>query len=238
VTRREFAACSFVGSVPFFHRRQVELAGIRFNVRRGGPGSRRYLHIHGDEPTAREVLNIHMEMYPGIAYLVESQTRNVTLDGLQIDPNRLFSRAGAEQSLRDQNAGVAPEKFAPALLFLDRHREDLIRHLEPKDGNLLFAIHNNREYSVTEEIAQSDGASIKEPHRPREFFLCTEAEDFAILRQSPYNVVFQNRKPTADDGSLSRLAVKRGFRYVNLECGLGQFEAQLERVRWLEDHLK
>ena len=78
---------------------------------------------------------------------------------------------------------------------------------------------------------------LAEPGRPREFFLCTDARDFAILRKSPYNVVLQNRKPTVDDGSLSRLAAARGFRYVNLECAIGETEAQTARVRWLEDHL-
>ena len=149
----------------------------------------------------------------------------------------MFSRVGAEKSIRDQNPGIAADRLAAALAFLDRHREELVRRLEPQKGNLLLALHNNREYSVNEEIAQSDDTSLPEPHRPREFFLCTEPKDFAVLKKSPYNVVLQNKKPVDDDGSLSRLAAKRGFRYVNLECGEGEIEMQLERVRWLEDHL-
>ena len=210
---------------------------MRFNIRRQGSSGRRYLHIHGNEPTAREVLNRHMKTHPGIAYLIDNQDRYVTIQGVKIDPNRLFSRTGAEQNVRDQNHGIVPDRVSSVLLFLDRHREDLVRHLEPQHGDLLFALHNNREYSVKEEIAQSDETSIAEPNRPREFFLCTDARDFALLRKSPYNVVLQNRKPTTDDGSLSRLAAQRGFRYVNLECGVGETGAQTLRVKWLEDHL-
>ncbi len=210
---------------------------MRFLVRRGGRGGRRYLCIHGNEDTAREVLKIHMYMYPGIGYLIDNSDRYVTIEGVKIDPNRLFSREGADKSIRSQNPGILPDRLGPALDYLDRHREDLIRHLEPRDGNLLFALHNNREYSVTEEIAQSDDKSIPQPKSPREFFLCTDPHDFDVLRRSPYNVVLQNRKPFEDDGSLSRLAAKRGFRYVNLECRLGAIEDQFERVRWLEDHL-
>jgi hypothetical protein len=44
-------------------------------------------------------------------------------------------------------------------------------------------------------------------------------------------------KPDPDDGSLSRLAARRGFRYINLECAIGAYEAQQERVRWLDEHL-
>jgi len=210
---------------------------MRFHVRRKGHSGRRYLHIHGNEETAREVLNAHMNAHAGIAYLVDNQDRYVQIHGAKIDPNRLFSRVGAQKSLHDQNAGLAPDRMEAVLRYLDEHREDLVRHLEPREGDLLFALHNNREYSVTEEIPQSDQTSIRQPNRPREFFLCTDPRDFALLRQSPYNVVLQNKKPTVDDGSLSRLAAKRGFRYVNLECAIGAKEAQVERVNWLEKNL-
>jgi hypothetical protein len=214
---------------------------MRFFVRRepplGHPGGRRYLLLHGNENTAREVLEVHMDMYSGVAYLIDNTGRYVTIEGAKIDPNRLFSRVGAEKSIRAQNPGIAQDRVEAALNFLDHHRDELIRHLEPEKGELLVALHNNQEYSVKEEIAQSDDTSIPEPNRPREFFLCTDPKDYEVLKKSPYNVVLQNKKPTEDDGSLSRLAAKRGFRYVNLECGIGEIEAQLERLRWLEDHV-
>jgi hypothetical protein len=214
---------------------------MRFFVRREPPlghrSGRRYVLLHGNENTAREVLDIHMDMYSGIAYLIDNADRYVTIEGAKIDPNRLFSRVGAEKSVRAQNPGMAPDGVEAVLSFLDHHRDELIRHLEPEKGELLLALHNNQEYSVKEEIGQSDDTSIPEPNRPREFFLCTDPKDFEVLKKSPYNVVLQNKKPTEDDGSLSRLAAKRGFRYVNLECGSGEIEAQLERVRWLEDYL-
>jgi hypothetical protein len=183
------------------------------------------------------VLDIHMDMYSGIGYLIEGNDRYVTIEGAKIDPNRLFSRAGAEKSIREQNPGMAADKVEAALVFLDHHRDELVRRLEPGKGNLLVALHNNQDYSVKDEIPQSDDTSIPQPDRPREFFLCTDPKDFATLKKSPFNVVLQNRKPTEDDGSLSRLAVKQGFRYVNLECGFDEFEGQLERLRWLEDSL-
>ena len=210
---------------------------MRFHVRRKGSSGRRYLHIHGNEDTAREVLNEHMETHSGIAYLIDNKDRNVTIQGAKIDPNRLFSRVGAEKSLRDQNPGIPRERLDAVLAFLDAHREDLVHHLTPQHGDLLFALHNNREYSVKEEVDQSDATSLPQPDHPREFFLCTDPRDFELLRKSPYNVVLQNKKPSVDDGSLSRLAAKRGFRYVNLECAIGAKAAQVERVNWVETHL-
>ena len=214
---------------------------MRFFVRRnpviGHTASRRYLLIHGNESTARMVLEVHLWMYPGIGYLIDNQDRYVTIEGVKIDPNRLFSRVGAEKSIRNENPGIDAQKAESALAFLDHHRDDLVHHLEPGKGNLLIALHNNKDYSVKAEIPQSDDTSIPQPDRPREFFLCTDPKDFEVLKKSPYNVVLQYRKPAEDDGSLSRLAVKRGFRYVNLECGEGEMEAQLERLRWLEEKL-
>lgn len=210
---------------------------MAFSIRRRGDSGRRYLHIHGNEDTAREVLKRHMKTHSGIAYLIDNHDRNVTIRGARIDPNRLFSRVGAEKSLHDLNPQMPPDQLTAVLDFLDRHREELMRRLEPGHGDLLFALHNNRGYSVKDELEQSDQVSLRQPDHPREFFLCTDARDFAVLRDSPYNVVLQNRKPAVDDGSLSRLAAKRGFRYVNLECGIGEMQAQIERVEWLEQHL-
>jgi hypothetical protein len=87
-----------------------------------------------------------------------------------------------------------------------------------------------------DEIADSDRTSLKQPERPREFFLCTDPRDFDILSKSPFNVVLQT-KSEPDDGSLSRLAARRGFRYINLECAIGSYEDQMQRLRWLDDHL-
>ena len=225
-----------LGWLPFFHKRYEELCGVRFHVMRDGHSPRRYLVIHGDEDTARDVLTSYMADHTGIAYIVTGKTREVELEGLKLDPNRMFSREGAELNIRSLNPGVDVEKLLAALDFLDEKRESLLRRLIPPRGSRTFAMHNNRDYSVQDELAASDRTSIKQPNLPRNFFLCTDAKDFEILRQSPYNVVLQT-KPDPDDGSLSRLAARRGFRYINLECAIGEYEAQQERVRWLDDHL-
>lgn len=238
MNRRSFLASSF-GWIPRFHHKYETLCGVEFRVLRYKKSNRRYLLIHGNEATARELLEIHMYTHPGIAYLVTNKTRNVEItlgnQGGKLDPNRMFSRVGAEANLKRQNPSWKAEQIAAALDFLDRGRERLIERLTPPPGGVLIAVHNNAEgYNVNEELAASDETSIKEPKRPHEFFLCTDAVDFKCIAASPYNVVLQNKKPAADDGSLSRLAAKRGFRYINLETTLGAYEAQLERLSWLD----
>jgi hypothetical protein len=233
VDRRAF----LLGWVPFFfHRDEIALSGAGFRVLRHGRGPRRYLMIHGDEDTARDVLTKYMSDHAGVAYVVTGKERTVEIRGVKVDPNRMFSRVGADFSVRGLNPGIDVERLIEVLDYLDRERGKLLRHLIPARGSRLFALHNNRDYSVQDELAASDRTSIEQPAQPRNFFLCTDPKDFEILQQSPYNVVLQN-EPNPDDGSLSRLAARRGFRYINLECAIGEYDAQMERVRWLDEHL-
>jgi hypothetical protein len=211
------------------------MAGAKFRIIRNGSSKRRYLLIHGNEETAREVLVAHMRAQEGIAYVVESHTRNVPVAGLQVDPNRMFSPVGAEASLKRLNQDAEQIAVQRALTELGHGREHLIRAFTPPRGGLTIALHNNSAgYSVTDEVPISDETSLREPRNPHAFFLCTDPKDFEVLRTSPYNVVLQHRAPKTDDGSLSRQAAARGFRYVNLEVGIGHPDRQLEMLRWIE----
>jgi hypothetical protein len=232
VKRREFLAAI---SLPLFRPRHISMAGAKFRIIRNGSSKRRYLLIHGNEETAREVLVAHMRAQEGIAYVVESHTRNVPVAGLQVDPNRMFSHVGAEASLKRLNQDAEQISVQRALTELEHGREHLIRAFTPPRGGLTIALHNNSAgYSVTDEVPISDETSLREPRNPHAFFLCTDPKDFEVLRTSPYNVVLQHGAPKTDDGSLSRQAAARGFRYVNLEVGIGHPDRQLEMLRWIE----
>jgi len=240
-SRREVVALGLgwpFGWLPFFRPKHISLAGAKFRIIRNGRARRRYLLIHGNEETARAVLLRYIQVVEGVAYVAEGHTREVEVEGLKLDPNRMFSRAGAEANLRRLNVNVDEARLAGALDTLDRGRERLVRALTPPAGGLTFALHNNSpSYSVTDEVPISDEASIKEPGNPHAFFLCTDARDFAALKASPYNAVMQKSAPKVDDGSLSRLAAARGFRYVNLEVAAGQTDRQREMAWWVEWNL-
>jgi hypothetical protein len=179
-----------------------------------------------------------MRTHEGIAYLIESNTRNVEVSGLKLDPNRMFSRAGAEANLKRLNPDTDAKSLSQALDMLDKEREKLVRSLSPPRGGLTFALHNNSEgYSIEDETSMSDRVSLREPRNPHAFFLCTDPRDFEILESSPYNAVLQQHPGSADDGSLSRLAAARGFRYINLEVALGQTDRQQEMAAWVEWNL-
>ena len=234
LTRRHFLLLGW-----FSRRRILTAAGIRFELLRNGAPLRKFVLIHGDESTARRVLLARMrDRRPGWAYLVTHEERLVRLGALRFDPNRIFSREGAERNLRDLNPAASEADFELALAFFDREREELVRALLPERGGVLIALHNNREgYSVHTEIPISDRVALNEPQRPHDFYLCTEPGDFDRLSRSPFNVVLQHRPPPPDDGSLSRLAARRNVRYVNIETLLGEEDKQRRMLAWLEDHL-
>src|SRR3954468_7460674 len=156
IDRRSFVLGWFPG---LFRHHHATICGVPFRIARHGHGPRRYMVIHGDEDTARDVLTLWMRDHDGVAWIVTGKERNVAVMGLKIDPNRMFSRVGAERSIRNLNPGASPDTL---LAFLDRERPRLLEKLAPGTGSRLFALHNNRDYSVNDEVAASDETSIKE----------------------------------------------------------------------------
>src|SRR5215472_4395484 len=156
LNRREFLLAGF----PFFWRKRPfeTLVGIRFQVIRNRRSPHRYLLIHGNEETAREVLLDHMRSHTGIAYLVMGHDRYVPIEAAKhvsgkFDPNRIFSREGAEKNLRALNPGWSEDRLRKALRKLDRGRARLADALLPPPGGRTFAVHNNSsQYSVKDEV--------------------------------------------------------------------------------------
>lgn len=215
-------------------RQRLELAGIPWIRIRHGSAPLRLLRIHGNEQTAREAVELFIEETAGEAWIVESQTRHVLLGGMRLDPNRMFSRAGAEKNLRMLNPDAGSGEILAALERLDREREALMRSLAPPPGGLWIAAHNNGPgYSIETEAPISQRVHRAQPDMPRDFLLLTDENDFEKAARGPYNAVLQNRPGGEDDGSLSRWCAAREVRYVNVEVAHGKLDKQMEMLRWL-----
>jgi hypothetical protein len=236
-SRREFLVAA--GFLPFFGRRdRVKMAGILFRVVHRGSSPHRYLHIHGNETTARDVAMEHVNAHGGTGLFIQSDERYVALGSGRIDPNRMFSSEGASKNLRTLNPNWSEAQISNGALALQKDRHKFLKAMLPPRGGRIVALHNNSNgYSVESEVAISDKTSLKDAKNPHEFFLATDAADYEKLATSPFNVVLQNTAPKDDDGSLSRLAARLGVRYINLECGLGKIERQRELLGWLEGNI-
>ena len=158
-TRREVIAA--FGAIPFARSKQLRGGGLRMNVIRNGRSNRRYLHIHGDESTAREVLTAHMKTNAGVAFLVDNGQRNFSQGGLQFDPNRIWSHVGALANIDRLNPRISWAERLYLMDRLDEDRERLQRAILPPASGLLLALHNNAHgYSVQDELAISDKTGL------------------------------------------------------------------------------
>lgn len=179
-----------------------------------------------------------MEKYQGQALLVDNPTRVIKVGPLEFDPNRMFTEVGLERNLMRLNPDSKPEERKKVLTMVGKEREKLLKALTPPANGLLTVVHNNSKgYSVTDEVQISNDVSLRAPDFPNDFLLCTNAKDFAVLKESPFNVVLQDSPRGEEDGSLSRLMAARKVRYVNIEAAMGRVERQRAMLEWLERHL-
>jgi len=241
-SRRDFVALSIagplIGWMPWFRPKEIAVGGMRFRIVRNRRSTRRYVLLHGDEEAARQLLMSHMESQRGTAYLIENTTREVEINGGKLDPSRMFSRAGAEASLRTLNPGWNDGQVTAALDVLDSQREKLLDALFPPDRGLLIALDSSAgAASVTDAAAIGDQRSLPQPDNPQAFYWCTDPADYQALAASPYNTVLAQHVRARDDGSLGRRAAARDIRYLHIEARPGDAAAQRDMLAWAEAHL-
>ncbi len=217
----------------------IDIAGVEFQVVEHASSNIHYIWLHGDEKTARLLLNDHIKTQPGKAFLINNEEREVKVGGLLLDPNRMFSRNGAKRNLQKMNANLSSSELNQTLDLLDKERDRFFDTVKPPPGGLLIALHNSiRNYSIKDELANSDEISLKNSEHPQHhnFFICTNENDFKILSKSPYNVVLQKSQAN-DDGTLSRLAASKGIRYINIETRLGYLNVQRKMLQYVMENL-
>jgi len=213
----------------------IFFAGVKFNIIQNGNSPNRYIWLHGDEKTAKMALEHHINNYPGLAFFIQNDNREIPYKSTIVDPNRIFSRTGAYHALRKFKPGWSRGMLKRALDEIDDGRSQFLNILLPDKDGLLVSVHNNfRGYNVFKEKDKSQQISIKSNENPRDFILCTNPQDFEKLSKGPFNVVLQNKLPEKDDGSLSWAALRRNVRYLNIETRLGYLTKQKKMLRFVE----
>jgi hypothetical protein len=211
---------------------------VEFKVVKNGTSPNRYIWLHGDEKTAEMALNSHIKDYPGIAFFIKNEEREIPYKSTIIDPNRLFSRIGAYHALKKFKPNWEPNSLKDALDEIEIERERFLKSIMPPKNGVLISVHNNfRGYNVKSEIKNSQKVSIKDNQNPRDFILCTSEADFLKLEKGPYNIVLQNKLPDKDDGSLSWALLKKDVRYINVETRLGYLTQQKKILSFIEKEL-
>ena len=218
---------------------ELSYCGIDFQVKKNGFSDVSYILIHGDEETARMLLSEHIKKNKGKAFFIKSKEREVVFGPTKVDPNRIFSRAGARKALKKFRPHWDHKELTKLLEKLDKSRNIFLFNIFPSEGGLLIALHNNfRGYSVKDELTNSQLHSIKKDKNPRDFIICTDLKDYQKLKKGPYNVVLQNIIDEDNNGSLSWSALENGVRYVNIETRLGWLSQQRKMLKFVESSLR
>ena len=218
----------------------VDIAGIQFKVIKNGESNRRFIWIHGDEKTAAMLLKRHLKYNYGTAFLIENHKREVFINGYMMDPNRIFSKAGAEKNLIEFNGNISKMAVDKMVNLIANDKGKFFDRITPPNGGLLIALHNNlHAYSIDDEIPISTEISLKNSEHPHHhnFFICTNRDDYNLLSKSPFNVVLQETQPKKDNGSLSWFVARKGVRFINIETRLGYLSIQTKMLQYIEDHL-
>ena len=68
---------------------ELNVSIAKFKVIKNGNSNRKFIWLHGDEKTAKMALEYHIKRYPGTAYLIENDSREINIKNGIIDPNRM-----------------------------------------------------------------------------------------------------------------------------------------------------
>ena len=218
----------------------LDIAGVKFEILKNGESNRRYIWIHGDEKTSELLIRKYLMANDGTAYLINSAEREVLINGYIIDPNRIFTNDGVKKSLIKLNKNISKLDINKTIELINNDRDSFFESISPPEGGLLIALHNNiREYSIDNEIPLSTAVSLKNMDHPdhHNFFICTNKEDYNLLKESPFNVVLQDKQIENDDGSLSWYALRKKIRFINIETRLGYLSTQSKMLKYVNENL-
>ena len=203
---------------------------INFKIINKGNSSINYIWVHANETTAEKTLLKHMNTNTGKAFFIDNphNKREVLIEDMLIDPNRIFSSIGIIESLLSLNVNCSnnehTEKINKIVFLIENKLKIYLPIIIPEHGKLLIAMHNNLDgYSIYDEVNDSDDLCLNDKENPNDFFLVNNLSDYNKLKNTAYNVLLQT-KTRLDDGSLSCRISKEGRRYLNIEVRHGQTE--------------
>ncbi|MBL0335227.1 MAG: hypothetical protein IPP73_07920 [Chitinophagaceae bacterium] len=204
-----------------------------------------YINLHDNENSSVDAALVVLEQQGGTLIKIENNDQRVISFRLQgqtyrFDPNRIYSRAGIEQTLRE-NRRYHPQ----AVKMIDQFAQEFLT-LIPDSTHCVIALHNNTDeaYSVKSYMPGHERAkdamfvycdSLQDVD---DIFFTTDTAIYSAMSGFGYNAICQDNEKVKKDGSLSVYFGQIGRRYVNLETEHGRTGPYLEMlnrlVGWLE----
>ncbi len=203
------------------------------------------INLHDNETTSVAAARSILELRGGTLIKIENNRQRVVRFRLRgvtyaFDPNRIFSRTGIEQSLKENGRISEPaigevEKFAQRLL-----------ELLPETLDCIIALHNNTEeaYSVRSYLPGGDRAKDAKDvfaaagQDVDDIIFTTDHRLFRAMADHDYNCIWQDNEQVKRDGSLSVYCGETKRKYVNIETQHGRTNQYMEMLEKLLDILE
>jgi len=202
------------------------------------------INLHDNEFTSVQAARSVLEQKGGLLIKIDNNSQRVIRFRLRgknyaFDANRIFSRAGIEQSLKENSTAdpyaiEAIEKFASRLL-----------NLIPEETTCIIALHNNSEeaYSVKSYMPGNDRENdarevyVNNEQDIDDIILTTDSLLYKKMADQGYNSIWQHNERAKKDGSLSIFYGEKKKRYVNIETQHGRLSQYIEMFEKLLDIL-
>ncbi|MBK8139582.1 MAG: hypothetical protein IPK57_00175 [Chitinophagaceae bacterium] len=193
------------------------------------------INVHDNETASVEGAKAVLEITGGTLIKIENYKQRVIrfkLNGISygFDPNRIYSRVGIGQTLRDNRRVSKPamdeiEKFAQRVL-----------ELIPDSASCIVALHNNTEeaFSIKSYMTggnrQKDARAVyaNDQQDVDDIILTTDSLLYQKMADAGYNSIWQDNERAKKDGSLSIHFGERSRRYINIETQHGKVEQYKE----------
>lgn len=240
------AAATAVAGVPRFepitttipHRIGETVVLIKV-TRYGSETSKVFINLHADEMTSVQAATRMLEEEGGMLIRIDNnRKRNIRfrLGGryYQFDPNRIFSREGIGQTLRQLGA-TSPA----AINAVDGFAQRLLQ-LIPSSAKYVVALHNNTEgkFGVSSYLPGADrqldarkvyADSLQDDD---DIYFTTDSLLYERLAAKRYNTILQDNLNVKRDGSLSVYCGERNIPYLNCETQHGKVQQYAEMIRF------
>jgi hypothetical protein len=195
------------------------------------------INLHDNENTSVEASKSVLELKGGKLIKIGNNHQRVIRFRLRgvtygFDPNRIFSRAGIEETLKE-NGRTSSTAIAEVEKFADR-----LLMLIPENTSCIVALHNNtdEEYSVTTYLPgnrrQYDAKAVYADSLQDvdDIAFTTDRILYQKMADNGYNSIWQDNDNARRDGSLSIYCGEKNIRYINIETQHGKFDQYAEML--------
>lgn len=201
------------------------------------------INLHSNEESSVQGARAVLEKMGGTMIKIENNRQRVIrfrLKGVtySFDPNRIFSRTGIEQTLRENNRNYRQNNGA--ITAIEEFARAVLSYI-PDSVSCIVALHNNTEeaYSICSYRSggnrQRDAKAVYADSLQDvdDIILTTDSLLYQKMADKGYNSIWQDNEKARKDGSLSIYFGELNRRYINIETQHGKVAQYTEMMEKL-----